>query len=160
MQRTYLLSAFILTTAVSFGAAAQQTSDQDAWQVGDSVVQAHNRALQARDAAGIAALYSDDAIFLTTDGPVYGRAAIEKAEAGLFKVIITSEPAKLDQVIMIGDAMRLRTGSWSVMVQSPNGPMPVKGYWSSTDVRDGDSWKIRMETSNITMSPPPAESKN
>jgi uncharacterized protein (TIGR02246 family) len=154
-----LLSAFTLTTAVAFGAAAQQTSNQDAWQAGDSVVQAHNKAMQARDAAGVAALYSEDAIFLTPDGPLYGRAAIEKAVAGVLKVIITSEPAKLDQVIMIGDALRLRTGSWSVTVQSPNGPMPVKGYWSTTDVHDGNSWKIRMETDNVTMPPPPAEPK-
>ena len=68
--RKSLLSAFILTTAVAFGAAAQQTSDRDVWQAGDLVVQAHNKAMQARDAAGVAALYSEDVIFLSPDGPV------------------------------------------------------------------------------------------
>ena len=112
--------------------------------------------MQARDAAGIAALFSEDAILLTTDGPLVGRAAIENRLTGLFKVIITKPPSKLDQVKMIGDALRLRTGSWSVVVQSPNGPMPLKGYWSTTDVRDGNSWKIRMET-DVTVPPPPVE---
>ncbi len=157
--RKSLLSAFILTTAVAFGAAAQQTSDRDVWQAGDLVVQAHNKAMQARDAAGVAALYSEDVIFLSPDGPVYGRSAVEKMCAGIFKVLVTMEPAKLDKAIMVGDALRVRTGSYSAVIQSPSGPMPVKGYWSTTDVRDGDSWKIRMETDNVTMPPPPAEPK-
>jgi uncharacterized protein (TIGR02246 family) len=157
--RACILSVFILTTAVAFGAAAQQTSNQEVWQAGDAVVQAHNKAMQARDAAGVAALYSEDVIFVTPDGPIYGRAAVEKMCAGIFKVLVTMEPAKLDKAIMVGDALRVRTGSYSAVIQSPNGPMPVKGYWSTTDVRDGNSWKIRMETDNVTMSPPPAEPK-
>jgi hypothetical protein len=60
---------------------------------------------------------------------------------------------------MIGDAMRLRTGTWEGVMQSPNGPMPVRGYWSTTDVRSGNAWLIRMEAFNVTMPPPPAESK-
>ena len=35
--RTCLLTAVALTTAVTFGVAAQQTSNQDAWQAGASV---------------------------------------------------------------------------------------------------------------------------
>ena len=109
--------------------------------------------MQARDAAGLVALFSEDAILLTPDGPLVGHAAIEKRFEGLFKAIVSKEPSKLEKVVMISDALRLRTGSWSAVVQSPNGSMPVKGYWSTTDVRDGNSWKIRMETDNVTMPP-------
>jgi uncharacterized protein (TIGR02246 family) len=162
-MHTRLLSAFILSTAMAFGAAvprysaAQQTSDQAARQAGDSVVQAHNKASQARDARGVAALYAGDAIMVTPDGQLVGRAAIEKFYAESFKAF-NPEPAKLDQVVMIGDSMRLRTGTWGGVFQSPNGPVPVKGYWTTTDVREGNSWKIRMETA-LPMSPPPAEPK-
>ena len=151
--RTCLLTAFALTTAVTFGVAAQQTSNQDAWQAGASVLQAYNKAMQARDAAGLVALFSEDAILLTPDGPLVGHAAIEKRFEGLFKAIVSKEPSKLEKVVMVSDALRLRTGSWSAVVQSPNGPMPLKGYWSTTDLRDGNSWKIRMETDNVTMPP-------
>jgi hypothetical protein len=58
--RTCILTAVILTSAMGFGAAAQ-TSDQDARRAGESVVQAHNKASQAKDAAGVAALYTADA---------------------------------------------------------------------------------------------------
>ena len=49
-----ILSA--LTMGLAMPAAAQHISDQDAWKAGDSVVQAHNRASQAKDAAGLAAV--------------------------------------------------------------------------------------------------------
>ena len=146
----------VLAIGLALPAVAQQTSDRDARQAGESVVQAHNKATQARDAAGVAALYAENAIMVTPDGPLVGRAAIEKFFAEDFKVF-TPEPAKLDQVIMVGDAVRLRTGTWGGVFQSPNGPMPVKGYWTTTDVLDGNTWKIRMETVSMTMPPPPSE---
>jgi uncharacterized protein (TIGR02246 family) len=99
---------------------------RDAWQAGESVVQAHNKASQAKDAAGVAALYAGDAIMVTPDGPLVGRAAIEKYYAESFKVV-TLGSAKLDQVVMAEDAVRLRTGTWAGVFQSPNGPIPVKG---------------------------------
>jgi uncharacterized protein (TIGR02246 family) len=156
-MHTCLLSAFILITATASGVAAQLTSNQDAWQAGDSVVQAHNKASEAKDAPGVAALYAADAIMVTPDGPLVGRAAIEKYYAESFKVI-TLGSAKLDQVVMAGDAVRLRTGTWAGVFQSPNGPIPVKGYWTTTDVLDGNIWKIRMET-GFPMTAPPSDSK-
>jgi uncharacterized protein (TIGR02246 family) len=156
MNNPHSLAAAILALALGSAVpvAAQQTSSQEARQSADSVVQAHNKAMQAKDAAGVAALYTEDVIFITPDGPLLGRAAVEKAATALLKVL-TPDPAKLDQVVMIGDAVRLRTGTWSGVIQSQNGPLHVKGNWSTTDVRDGNTWKIRMETDNTTMSPPP-----
>ena len=46
-------------------------------------------------------------------------------------------------------------GEWSLTLQGQDGgPIELKGYWSSVDVRGGDAWKDRMQTWNIT--PPPA----
>jgi uncharacterized protein (TIGR02246 family) len=155
-----MLRVFTIVPALAIGlvmpAAAQHVSDQDARQAAESMVQAHNKASQAKDAAGVAALYSEDAMGITLDGPIFGRAAIQKKYAEEFKSF-TPEPAKLDRVIMIGDIVKLRTGSWSGVYQSPNGPMHLKGYWTTTYVCDGDTWKIRMETENLTMPPPPLE---
>jgi uncharacterized protein (TIGR02246 family) len=154
-----MLRIFTIVPIVAIGlampAAAQHLSDQDARQAGESVVQAHNKASQAKDAAGVAALYSEDATYITPDGPIFGRAAIQKLYEEEWKSV-TEEPAKLDRVIMLGDTVRSRTGSWSGVFHSPGGPVHVKGYWTTTDVRDGDTWKIRVETYNMTM-PPVAE---
>jgi uncharacterized protein (TIGR02246 family) len=154
MLRSFMFMP-ILAIGLAMPAAAQHVSDQDARQAGESVVQAFNKASQAKDAAGLAALYSEDATYITPDGPVFGRAAIQKLYEEDWKSV-TEEPAKLDRVIMLGDTVRSRTGSWSGVFHSPGGPVHVKGYWTTTDVRDGDTWKIRLETYNMTM-PPAAE---
>jgi quercetin dioxygenase-like cupin family protein len=42
-------------------------------------------------------------------------------------------------------------GEWSVTVQGQKGsPVRHTGYFSAFDVREGDSWKIRMTTFNVT----------
>jgi uncharacterized protein (TIGR02246 family) len=154
-----MLRVFTIIPIVAIGlampAAAQHVSDQDARQAGESMVQAFNKASQAKDAAGLGALYSEDAMLITPDGPVFGRAAIQKLYEEDWKSV-SEEPAKLDRVTMLGDTVRSRTGSWSGVFHSPSGPVHVKGYWTTTDVRDGDTWKIRVETYNMTM-PPAAE---
>ena len=76
-------------------AAAQHVSDQDARQAGESVVQAHNKASQAKDAAGLAALYSEDATDITPDGAIFGRAAIQKKYAEDFKSFTRSRPSSI-----------------------------------------------------------------
>jgi uncharacterized protein (TIGR02246 family) len=148
----------IVAIGLSMPAMAQHLSDRDAWQAGESVVQAFNRASQAKDAVGLAALYSEDVIYVTPDGPIYGRAAVQEQYAADFKSF-TLEPSKLDRVAMIGDTVRVRNGSWSGVFQGPDGPVHLKGYWSTTDVREGGTWKIRMETSNTIMPPPPEAGK-
>jgi ketosteroid isomerase-like protein len=51
------------------------------------------------------------------------------------------------------------TGEWSETGQGETGdPIQIKGYWSAIDSREGDDWKIRMLTYNITPASP-AETK-
>jgi hypothetical protein len=84
------------------------------------------------------------------EGPLVGRAAIEKYFTNAFKVF-TLEAAQLDRVSMIAnDQVMLRVGNFTGTVQSPNGVLPVKGYWTTTDVREGGTWKIRLEEDNMT----------
>jgi hypothetical protein len=45
-------------------------------------------------------------------------------------------------------------GEWRTTVQGEDwGPIQVTGYWSKIYVREGDAWKILMDTSNITPAP-------
>jgi len=148
----------MLTIALAMPAAAQQISEQDARRAAESFVETFLKAAQKKDAAGLAALYTEDALLITPDGPISGRAAIEKWHAEGFKVF-TQEAAKLDQVEVIGDGVRWRTGTWAGTFQGPHGSLQVKGYWATTDVLRGNTWKIRMEVDNMTPPPAPAESK-
>ena len=159
-MRRSLMIVPVLAAGLAIGLAmpawAQQTSDQAAWQAADSVVQTHNKASQKKDAAEVASLYTEDVVMVTLNGPVVGRDAVQKMYADNFKVF-TPEPAKLDRVVLLGDAVRFRTGTWSGSFQGPEGPVHAKGNWATTDVRNGDTWKIRMETFNLTPTPAQAE---
>jgi hypothetical protein len=50
-------------------------------------------AFNSNDAAAVAALYTEDAILVPDTGPVYGREAIERYWAGLFKKFHVSNQA-------------------------------------------------------------------
>jgi uncharacterized protein (TIGR02246 family) len=58
-------------------------------------IQAYNKAGQAKDAAGLAAVYTQDATLVMPDGPLVGRAAIQKYFEEAFKGF-TLQAAKLD----------------------------------------------------------------
>jgi uncharacterized protein (TIGR02246 family) len=154
MMLRLLMMVSVLAIGLAMPAAAQQVSDQEARQAAESFVESFLKAAQKKDAAGLATLYTEDAILILPEGPVSGRAAIERNRAEGFKVF-SQETAKLDQVKVIGDGIRIRSGTWSGTLQSPNGPIPLKGNWATTDVRDGGIWKIRMEAVNMT--PPPSK---
>jgi uncharacterized protein (TIGR02246 family) len=114
------------------------------------------------DAAAVAAFFTEDAVQVTPEGPIYGREAIEKQFADLFTQIHVSEHInKTDRPPhAIGTAGNevWRNGEWSFTLQGKSGgPIQLKDYWSAINVREGDDWKIRMLTYNVT--PAPAATK-
>jgi ketosteroid isomerase-like protein len=126
-------------------------------------------AVNSNDAAAVAALYTEDAVVVTETGTIYGREAIEKRWADLFKQVhFSNHMAKQDTPHMIGTAGNEMwgNGEWSATIQGKNwGPKDLKGYWGDVFVRQGDEWKILMDTSNTTPAPaatssPTASSSN
>ena len=108
------------------------------------------------DAAALAALYTWDAIIVTSQGPVYGRDAIENWYADQIEQwhpknhVDKVDPDSLRLIGTAGDAVCLN-GELSETTKDPNGGLTeIKGYWSSVYVREGDTWKIRLDTFNVT----------
>jgi len=154
MMRSILIVA---TTAISLSIPAfsqNVTSDANARESAEKYVANFNIAAQSKDASALAALYTEDAFLVTPDGIVSGHSAIELWRSEGFKVV-TAKPSTLDRVDLIGSTVRVKSGTWAATLQGPSGPIQLKGYWSTTDVFDGNSWRIRMETFN---SIPPAAS--
>ena len=122
-------------------------------------------AVDNNDAAAVAALFTEDAVFVTDTGPVYGRDAVEKYWADLFKQLhVSNHVSKDDQYSphIIGTAGNevWRNAQWSSTLQGQSGgPIQLKGYWSAIEVREGDAWKHRMLTVNVTPAPAPAQTK-
>jgi uncharacterized protein (TIGR02246 family) len=120
-------------------------------------IKAHTDALDKNDAAAVAANFTEDAVNVEQEGPTFGREAIEKLWADRFqKAHFSNNLVTVDQdsphVIGSDGKQMWATGGWSATIQGQNfGPTQIKGFWSV--IREGDDWKIRMLTSNVTPAP-------
>ena len=110
------------------------------------------------DAAALAALFTEDAVFVTDTGPVYGRQAIEKWFTDDFQEwrhsnhTTKGDPNSLH---IIGTADNIASaGEWSLTIQGKSGdPIQLNGHYSTINTREGNDWKIRMSTFNVTPAP-------
>jgi len=117
-------------------------------------------ALNKNDAAAVAGCFTQDAFLLTRYGRFSGRQAIERYYAEVFKEVQSSNNLiSIDEdsphtLGMAGDEL-LGTGTWSQTIKGQHGSTQVKGSWSAINIREGDDWKIRMLTTNVTSAPAP-----
>src|SRR5271157_4228211 len=122
-------------------------SDKDR-QVSGALNKQTDDAWNNNDAAALAALFTEDAVLVNDTGPIYGREAIEKHWADVFKQVhVSNHLGKGDQYSphIIGTGNEIwANGEWSLTFQGKSGgPIQAKGYWSGIDTREGDTWKIR-----------------
>jgi uncharacterized protein (TIGR02246 family) len=114
-----------------------------------------DEAFNNNDAAAVAALFTQDAIWVTdTAGPLYGRQAIEKQVAEWFKGgHVSNHIIKVDpnSYRVVGTDKIASNGEWSQTSEPPNGkPFQMKGYWLAIETHEGDAWKICISAYNNT----------
>jgi uncharacterized protein (TIGR02246 family) len=147
------LAALAISFAVPAFAQQKDTVDpQLLEQINNTISKKYDEAVDNNDAAAVAALYTEDAVFVADTGPIYGREAIEKWYADVFKVwhpknhTVKRDQDSVHSLVTAGNEA-WDHGEWSETGQGQNGePIQVKGYWSAIDTREGDVWKIRMLT--------------
>ena len=121
----------------------------------------YDEAFNKNDAAGVVALFTEDIVFVTPTGSIYGREATEKWYADFFQKYHPSGHIGMpDQYSphVIGTAGNeiWLNGDFSMTLQAETGePIPIKGYWSEILVRDGDAWKVQTLAFNTTPEPAP-----
>jgi uncharacterized protein (TIGR02246 family) len=160
MKNPFLFALVVLATSLALPAFAQQKDTPDP-QLREKLVAAikkHTDALDKNDAVAIAANFTEDGIFVTPEATFFGREAIEKHYVDDFKQQIhtsnNAAPVDQDSPHIIGTTGKemWATGGWTCTVQGQNfGPVEAKGHWSV--IREGDDWKIRMLTYNVTPAP-------
>jgi uncharacterized protein (TIGR02246 family) len=110
----------------------------------------------ADDAAGVAAFYTEDAVFVDTYGNVYsGREAIQAYFEGSFP---TGSDLAIEtaETVVEGD-MAVGRGTFSQTVQGPEGELRLNGMWMTASIYQADgSVKIRMHQSMQPAEPPPS----
>src|SRR5271157_4008746 len=137
-------------------------SDKDR-QVSAVILEQSAEAYNNNDAVALVAIFTEDAVIVTDKGLIYGREAIDKMYTDLFKrVHFSNHLNKDDQVSPHAiDDQLWSNGEWSHTYQVKGGdPVHQKGYYSAIYSREGDTWKVRMLTWNVTPAPPaPAQTK-
>jgi uncharacterized protein (TIGR02246 family) len=161
MKRRLLITVAGLAIGFAVPTFAQQTETPDPQlrQRLVTLIKNYDEVFNKNDAPALAVFFTEDAVFVTETGPIYGREAIVKHFADLFqKVHFSDHLGKPDEYSphIIGTAGNevWASGGWSTTIKGQDfGPSEIKGYWSV--IREGDDWKIRMLTTNV--SPPPAK---
>jgi len=164
-MRLFALVGLAISLALPTFAQEKETVDPKIIEQLDADGKKYDEAINNNDAAAVAALFTEDAVFVTDAGVLYGRQAVEKQHAEWFKGAHASDHiGKRDpnSVRIVGTADNIASsGEWSQTWQAPGQkPVHMKGYWSVIDTRVGDAWKICVLTYNVTPAPAaPAETK-
>ena len=167
MKIRHLLAIVGLAISLAVPVLAQQKDTVDP-QLREALV-AYNKkedeAWNNNDAVALAALYTEDAVLVNDTGPIYGREAIEKHYADVFKKVHFSNHIETgDQysphIIGTTGNEAWSNGEWTLTHQGQNaGLVEVKGYWSAIQVREDGLWKKRMLTVNETPASATAQTK-
>jgi uncharacterized protein (TIGR02246 family) len=110
----------------------------------------YDDAINRKDAAAVAALYTQDRVWTTHDGTFRDRQAIEKGHGQfVFKSWqISNYITTVGRVIAGGNEVR-STGTWSCVHKSWSGPPGnADGYYSWVLARERDTWKIRKNSAS------------
>jgi ketosteroid isomerase-like protein len=158
-MKTGLLGALIglaISFALPSNAQRKHVADPQTTQKILAIGKALDQATNNNDPDAIAAVFSDDAVFLTDRGPITGRQAIQKWYADVLqgwhpKNHITKVDGNAPHLIGTNGKELWATGEWSETGQVKGGePISLKGYWLAIYLREGDDWKIRIDMWNQT----------
>ena len=139
----------VLAFGVALPAAAQQLTEQAARKVVEANVQAEHQAINAKNAAAVLALHTDDSIRVTGDlQTLIGREANLKWWEGTVQGW-EPDPDKIDVVRVVGNDAIVATGSWSGKWHGDNGVFPNSGGFMDLFLRVGDAWKLSVTINSI-----------
>lgn len=113
---------------------------------------AYNR----KDAAALAAFFTQDALYINPFGILRGRAAIREHCETEFKKGIHDLRIHLDSERIRGNTA-WTVGEWSARLHGKNGSeRPLHGYVSDVYMRVGQAWKVEVDTVlGAAPNPPP-----
>lgn len=147
MRLSLALAGFLASVALSaFGLSGDLAGKAWALEHLNTLSAKLVAAVREHDTVALAALFTQDAVCVTSQGVFSGRQAIEEGLTKDFQSSPTiSHVLQTDQLHSIGnDAWSI--GQWWRTVQSPSGPVFVSGYWSAIIVHEGAAWKFRLLT--------------
>jgi uncharacterized protein (TIGR02246 family) len=155
--RLCVLAGLAISFAIPAFAQRKEAIDPQTLAQFDAHRTKYSEAYNNNDAAALAALYAEDALFITDRGPVYGRHAIEKWYADTFRQWPITNFSRDTYGLNVIDTVAWSVEEWWGILHGESGPVLVEGYESAIYFREGDAWKIRMLT--VTEKPRPRQNR-
>jgi uncharacterized protein (TIGR02246 family) len=154
-MRSVWVVAFSLTALTTSMVSAQHV-DQNTHQQIEKLIATFSEDWNKHDAAGMASLLTTDGVLVVPDPKmVYsGPPVIEQHVRENFKSGESQNQSAVEQVWPFETGKVIAFGAYHVSGQGQNGPIKVDDHWTAVDVRDGDTWKIRLLTA-LHDPPPP-----
>ena len=153
MRRIVLLSAFAVAIAVPAFLAGQQSVSPEYQKVMDAFTAAYNKG----NAAGIGAIYAEDALRVAPDGTVLaGRAAVQQNYGASLAGPMKGASIKLTatESRQLTPDIHVVVGTWEVTGAQAG---PLSGKYINTMVRKDGQWRIAANMAMRPMTQPPAK---
>jgi len=151
MRMSYILCFLMILFSAP---AAAADADQNLKQEVEKIYAAYADNFNQQNSAGIAALYATAGMAVNATGL---HTDIAQIYDGVFKAGFNHNEITVQQIWPLGTDVLLAMGEYHITGKNPSGaPLDVKGIWTSTDVREGGSWKIKM-LSAFPKAPPPKD---
>jgi uncharacterized protein (TIGR02246 family) len=138
-----LLFIVAITIGTALPAAAQQNSTQDLKTAAAALIAQRVQLYNKKDAAGIAAEFTPDAIFvelLPRLEVMRGKAEIQKHYQQLFDAGATSFDQKITQVELNGNEAGVMAGDYSVVANGKT----ITGHWFEILRQEAGTWKATV----------------
>jgi ketosteroid isomerase-like protein len=144
------IAALSLTTS----APAQQQVDQNTRKQIEEIIAEYHDAWNNHNAAGIAGLYTKDAILVTQAPQLVknGQQDIEQNYQKAFATIPHHDSATADQIVPLGAGAFMSVGEYHLIGSSNN---KLDGHWTAVYVPEAGKLKIRMLTAVPDLPPAP-----
>src|SRR4051794_10042655 len=133
--------AFV-AAALSIGLVLPAVAD-DASSTVETLAKKWVKAYNAHSGADIAAMFTQDAVFLGPPGVLKGAPAIEKAMDARFKQGWATEELKVNEAHAIGDTI-WAIGEFAIKGAGEQAGKQQSGNWGELLIHDGSDWRIRM----------------
>ena len=160
MKRAMFAVALLTVGCFSLPIFAQQQDLQEVMNAANALSAREGELLGKKDAAGIALLFTSDALLVTL-APQFafkpGREAIQKHYQGIIDAGATGITLELKNLELRGNDGLWSAGTYSLTVKDKT----IQGNWFRILKRDNGNWKIAMEAfarAGVIDAPPAAGS--
>ena len=152
MRSIWIISP-IIAIGLATSAPAQQV-DQNTKQQIEQIIAAYHDAWNNHSGAGVAALYTKDAILVTQAPQMvkHGQQDIEQNFEKAFATLPHHDSATADEIIPLGAGEFMSVGEYHLVGGSNN---KIDGHWTAVYVPEGGKLKIRMLTAVPDLPPVP-----